>query len=692
MDPYLFNNENEAGENMQVFNPIITEERIVVEADPLALDIPDDELIKIVNKVRKANVAFWKDKYNLKARRTKMEQVLFGRELQELERQNKLKPYEARYSNNKIYEIEATLKPVAMSHMPDLIVTPGQQTEESEQSADDVSTAINEDIKKRENRQVLGIAFKHLPVYLTAVIKAIWDPQVGDYRFINIHPENVIIDSSATSANVDDMQYVFEMQKMTLQEIVMRWPSKKEAMFKKINGRNSEQGEDFALEDLATEFTLWQVWFTWYKQADSSQISENTPNFEEPGNKWEKIEGVLWKYEDIILDKIRNPNFDYEGEEQMFTYDDPMNENSKRQLSSNELMMGMMTGQLPDNIQSEQVYFNYFKVPHKPYFFMGYDQWGKVAIDETSRIEQNLYNQSNLNTIGKQIIDTLKTRTKHIWSGDGGLDGEAIQGMDMDNPKLNVLVDGDVNKVHSEVRPERPDQAQFNALGQTKEDMFGLAGATALTGQIQTDVATTNQIAREQNFTRADDLVEDTINAASEWMAKWSMQFIKLRYTEEKWRKLLGNKGKITFLSLKRDKIEDGMEVMIKSSGTDKVKAQRNAQDGAKLGPGFTDPISYFKDMEYSDPEERAQMAITFSQDPSTYMTKYIMGLDTVNKLAGQLGQDPNNPGQPPPNPMQQAAPPAAGVSNGGQNPTPTNTSQVATQQPAVPQGSPRLQ
>lgn len=689
MDPYLFNNENEVGADMQVYNPIIAEERIVVEQDPLALDIPDKDLIQIIDKTRKYSEKMWKDKYNLRARRTKMEQVLFGRELQEMERRNELKKYEARYSYNAIYEIEATLKPVAMSHMPDLIISPGSETPEAEQSAEDVSTAINDDIKKRENRQVLGMAFKHLPVYLTAIIKAVWNPEIDDYQFINIHPENVVIDFSAKSANVDDMRYVYEMQTMTLQEIIMRWPNKKQAMYEKIKG---DTDGDFDWEDLATEYDLWQVWFTWYRKADG-QISEEVPSFEEPGNKWEKIEGVLWKYEDVILDKMRNPNFDYEGATEIFTYDDPSQENTKRKLGPDELMMGMLTGQMPDNISQEQVYFNYFKHPHKPYFFMGYDQWGKVAIDETSRIEQNMYNQSNLNTMGKQIIDTLKTRTKHIWSTASGLDGEAVQGMDMDNPKIDALVDGDVTKVHAQVNPERPDAAQFNALSQTKEAMFGVAGATALTGQLQSDVATSNQIAREQNFTRADDLVEDTINAASEWMARWAMQFIKLRYTEEKWRKLMGNKGKFTFLKLKRDKIDDGMEVMIKASGTDKVKAARDAMDMAKLGPPYSNPLDTFKDLDMSDPEGRAERGLTFQLDPSTYLVKFVLGMQNTEQQAQQLMANGAPGGAGAVGGVTQPASPVPAGAPGEvpQQPSPVDTSQIPTQQPAVPTGSPRI-
>jgi len=672
----------------EVFNPTNPDEGVINAIDPLALDIPDEELVKVVDRDQKERKKFWTNNYNLFERRTKLEEALFGRQIQQKEKDKELKKYEARYSNNALYEIEASIKPVAMSRLPDLIVTPGNETKEAKDSADDISKAVDDDLKKRQNRQVLGLAFKHLPIFFTGIIKTRWNPELGkdgDYEYVNVHPDNIMIDYTASTASADDMRTIPETVSLTVQEVIMRFPSKKKELFDALKKEGLALGEDdFTWKDLASPIKILEVWFTWYKKGETGELS-TTPNTER-GIKWEKVEGVLWKYKDVILKKMKNPNFDYKGDEQVFTYDDPSQENSKRSLLPEEVQMASITGMLPPNTQTEQTYHNYFKMPKKPYFFMGYDQWGKVPLDETSRIEQNYYNQESLNEQGKQIINTLKARVKHIWSTDGGLNAEDVQNADMENPKLDMLVDGNVNEVHASVTPERPDQAQFTALQQTKDGMFGLAGATSLTGQLQTDVATSNQIAREQNFTRADDLVEDTINAASEWMASWALQFIKLRYTQDHFRKLLGAKGSITFLKLNRDKIDDGMEVMIKASGTDKIKAQNNAMDMAKLGPPYSDPVSFFTDMGMSDPEGRAEKGMLLASAPELYIQKFIMGNDTtgsmIDALNGQgAAQAAGGPMTPPPPPEGQ--PP--------QQPTPTDTTQVASQPPTgAPAASPQ--
>ena len=81
-----------------------------------------------------------------------------------------------------------------------------------------------------------------------------------------------------------------------------------------------------------------------------------------------------------------------------------------------ELYTVLLTGQLPQNVKEEKVYHNYFKYPRKPYYFMGYDQWGDQPYDKTSRIEQNILNQKSIDKRGKQIEETLDNRGHHIFS------------------------------------------------------------------------------------------------------------------------------------------------------------------------------------------------------------------------------------------------------------------------------------
>lgn len=673
--------------------PIRAEEGIREIADPLSLDIEDDELVKIIDKRIDDSKNFYRSKYDLFNRRKKMEMYLFGRQIADKEKRNELKPYESRNLDNVLYEIEASIKPLAMSKLPDMMVMPGSNDEQKEQTAEDLTRVINDDLHKRQNRKVLALAFKHLPVYFTGVIKARWDPtngKSGDYVFDIVHPDNIIVDHLCTSSNADEMSFVAQSVDMTVQELVMRFPNKKDKLFEILRKNGLVVGMEPSWKDLATTVKIWEVWSSWYIKSESPQTPDTQPQSQEPITKWERVDGVVWKYETLILKKLKNPYYDHQGEEKVFTYDDPANELSKRELTKDDAIQAMLTGVMP-TMTKEMIYHNYFQQPRKPFYFMTYDQWGKQPLDETSRIEQNIKNQENLDTRQKQINETLNNRGKHIFSKDTGLKADDIERMDLDDPKQDLLVEGNVNNVHSYIQPERPTAQEFNDIQTTRQRMYSLSGSNAIRGELQSQVATSNQIAREADFTRADDLVEDTINAACEWMAAWSLQFVKLRYTESHLRRLLGSKGQITFMKLHRDMIDDGMEVVIKASSTDKIRAQKNALDFAKLGPPFIDPVTFFKDMDIRDPENRAEMGLTFASNPAEYQLKYIEGMkDTASQVDGLLGQGAATALGGPQASMapQQNAPP---VEQPPMAPTPQDTAQVPTTQPPVPQGSPRL-
>ncbi len=185
-----------------------------------------------------------------------------------------------------------------------------------------------------------------------------------------------------------------------------------------------------------------------------------------------------------------------------------------------------------------------------------------------------------------------------------------------------------------------------------------------------------NQLSREGDFSRMDDYVDDTINYAAEKMANWILQFIKLFYTEDHLKRLLGEDGKMVFMKLNRDLIEDGMEVNISASGSDKLKAEQRAMDMAKMK--LIDPYRFYKDIGASDPKGRTVDLMTFLMQPNMYLQNISTGQPNGapgqgQALAGSLqgaqeGQmaDPNVPQPPqageqlPPDPSQQpqGAPP----------------------------------
>lgn len=603
-------------------------DKIIIQ-DPLSLDIDDDKFADVIQKRIEASKKYFDEQKHLKDRVEKNEKYYFGRQIKPEEMKN----YEGKWLDNVIWESEKNIKAVALSKLPDLIVKPGSDVEDSKSAAEQLSKVVDTDIKRRERRQVLALAFKHLPVYFRGVIKYRWDPEIGengDYIFEVVHPKHIVVDHTSPSNDQKDMDFIAQELELSIKEAIMRFPDKKAEIIEaaKKDGVQADEKGDVPEAQMATKVKVWEIWFTWYDKTENGE--------------YERVEGVAWKYHNKILKKIKNPNWDWKGQKRTFKYDVELKEEEVRDVTipmAEGMMQGeMVPGEIP-GLRTETFYNNYFESPEKPFIFINSELWGDSPIDETSRVEQLVLMQYTLDNRGKTIAEKLTQRIKHVFSKEGGLKAEDIEEMDLNNPDEDILVDGDVNKVHSSIPPEMPTAQEMKDYEDTRNRMFAKAGTFATRGEVQTDVATSNQIAREADFTRADDLVEETINYAAEKMARAVLQMIKLRYTEDHYARILGDDGKVVFQRVHRDMVEDGMEVQVTASGTDKIKAERRAMDMAKLQ--LIDPFTFYKDIGASDPKGRTEKLMLFMSSPEQYMAQVVMGLKDTNQMATAL----NGPG-----------------------------------------------
>ena len=419
------------------YEVVIKPDEVAFEpTDPLALDIKDDKLVKIIDKrIRDSRKFFRGPKYNLYDRRKKNEMYVLGRQINSKEERNELKVYEARWLDNAIGEIEATIKPIALQNMPDLIIAPNNDSPEARKTAESLTKAIDTQVKSRRNRIALGIAFKHVPVGFAGFIKAEWNPELGkfgDFEFRPVHYDYIDIDHTCNTPNPDDMEFFSELCPTTVQMVVMKFPNKKKEFFDELKkdgvfAKQLEGKDDFTQSDLATPLQIRQVWFKWYEKVNAKNttiVDSKDKMVNEPGVNWKIIRGVIWKYGDCILKKIKNPNYDYVGEEELKVYEDPSDESSKRDASMEELYVSSALNMPIPNSKKEQVYRNYFDMPRVPYYMMTYDQWGKIAYDETSRVEGNLRNQQNMDKNGKDLEEAMANKGKHVFSKESGLEAD----------------------------------------------------------------------------------------------------------------------------------------------------------------------------------------------------------------------------------------------------------------------------
>jgi hypothetical protein len=651
--------------NSELSDGLGAQEGVTTQRDPLTLELDDAVFIKTATKLIDDSKSFFEEKLQLKDRRARNKKFRFGRQLDDV----RLKDYNAKYIDNIIWESEAYIKAMATSRLPDIIVKPGSDSPQSKQTAEALSKVVSADLQSRARKRVLSLAFSHLPVYLIGAIKAYWDPQKGkngDMAFRVVHPDNLIVDHKAVSNDSRDMDFIAEAVEYTVKEWVMRFPDKEQEFYTQLhnsgvfNNTINEKTE----AGLNSKVKGWEIWFTWYEKAPSG---------------FTRVEGVAWFYKQLLFKKMKSPNWDWTGETQVFNYDS----DQSSQVASLADMQSVMSQSMSDpnvlnQLQSGQVFHNHLDYPEKPYIFLGYDQWGETPIDETSRIEQVVLMQENYDKRGKQVTEMLdRSRGKHVFSSDSGMQKDDVEGLDLADPDIDLLVKGKVSEVHAFIPGEQPSAPMIQDKNDLRERIFDKMGVHGpARGEVDMgSPATNNQLSREGDFTRSDDLVDDTITYAAEKIANWILQFIKLRYTEDHLKRLLGEDGKTVFTAINRDMVEDGMEVTIGASGTDKLKAQQNAMDMAKLQ--LIDPFSFYTDIGAADPKGRTQRLVQFLDPNMRSVYLQSLGIDVASQMSGALNQ------------MTPGGPSSGGeaTGNGGQQQALMDIAQIQQGQiPQVPQ------
>jgi hypothetical protein len=484
-----------------------------------------------------------------------------------------------------------------------MIVKPANDTQESRDLAETLTKIVDRDLKRRETRRAVSIAFKHLPIYFIGALKYRWDNtrgNNGDYVIEFVHPNNLTLDSSATTSEVRQHNFISEKLSMTLEEAISRFPNKRSQLLGKF-GIDTDNPSKKGLQKV---IDIDETWFKWFD------------------SKGDVLSGVCWIYDDLMLAKMKNPNFDFEGELKL-KEDIPIGDIETR------FMRSMMFG---DDTQDmfDKVYYNILDEPEFPYVLLGYDQLGRSPYDETSRIEQVSRLQESMDEEGR-IVDNMlkKSRGKYIFSKKEGFTDKVVSALDMDDPATDLVVDGDANKGVQYIPADQPSAALFENRIRTKSAIFEKSGVNDTTrGKISNTTATGMQIAREMDFGRIDDLTEETINYAFERLALGVLQLIRLRYTEDHLIKIVGDRGKVDFITLNRDSLENGMEVEVSASATDKADRKRLAVDLASQS--LSDPLTFFEDLGVSNPEKRVERLISYQLDVNAYAQKYLPNAQIV--------------------------------------------------------------
>ncbi len=509
-----------------------------------------------------------------------------------------------------IYEDLEERITLASARMPDISVTPPNDNSEAMEKASTYEKILELKINNAFTQRLIkrGLRTHHLNFF--AVAKGRWDPNLangaGDFVFELVKTERVRFDHTATIPDngytADNMDFIIEDIEEPINLVLAKFPNKRGELLKLL-------AADKSLNKAGSKMMYKECWFTWYDR--SGDI----------------FEGVCWKYQNLILDKKRNPYYDWEGYEVVQAKTD----------KDGDYLAGDPT--------KETRYYNYMERPRKPYIFFTYQNLDEGPIDDTTPVEQAIPINRMINRSGRQITEISDNAVpKKVFAGKFIEKAEARRVTS--DPDEAIWLDGadDVGKAFMTVTAEPPSPTLIANLERSRQRVHELFAVRGMTNAEEANTAsgTSKQIGRESDLGASDDLVDIVVERVVHEMACWATQFMKMFYDEPHYIRQLGRDGSLMYKEFTRTDIQDGLMINVKASSIDAMTRRSDALNLASRKA--IDPFTMMQDMDQPNPKERVRRLIAFLNGANDGFASYMAELGIEFEYQQQQ-QPPGMPG-----------------------------------------------
>lgn len=432
----------------------------------------------------------------------------------------KIHPKRSRAKVNRIFTDTETLIPLITSEIPEGVVvgTDDNNIKYSVQKA--LKIVYESKYKMKHKFQTLA---RHWILFKVGIMKYRWDK---DKKFVteNVLPRKVGFDKRATS--FENCEYIWEEMEDTVEGLMDKFKNKK----KELETR-------FGKDNLKSKVKYIEFW---------------------GGNG----EWLVWKLQEIVLEKIKNPNFDYEN---------------------------------PEN--------NLFVKPQFPYLILSvFNNGDNTSLyDETSLIEECIPTQDGVNQLERQILDLNEGR-KRVWAFDSTAVNKNVQQQLVDETgDLAVSYDGKFNpNAVAQVQAGIPDASMQNNLLHLLAEIDNIFGTHPTTKgeQAGSETARGRQLLMTGDVGRLDPIVSNLEDVCEEWYnAYLHMHKVYADNSETI------TDGKETFI-LDFSQIPGGIRIMVQKGTTLPTDEKTKHDQAVALSQaGLMSPKSLYEEIGYPNPD-----------------------------------------------------------------------------------------
>lgn len=556
-NPYSQTNENYEG--------------VLDSSNVVYLNLEDQEIADILGNRITESEAWWDKEYDLKKVRESTENMWLNKSFDERD----LFDYQVPYKDNRIFVAIETLIPMVLENPSEPVVSEADSSPASKELASDVQRFLVTKTKDNEIKEKLEyVARDILMGKRIGIIKYYWDNSVGqlqddgtrfgDMRYDTVRPERVVFDSYAQDS--EDVPLIAEGKESTVEELGIMFPDKKDELWKAVGivqGTNKQLNKKVGYRE---------VWFNYYDKETK-----------------QKTECVVWKYENVILGKMKNPNWNY---------DETKTDNYGRVHS-----------------------LNFFNRPKKPYILFNYLRLNRFILDDTSLTEQAAIQQDILNKRGRQVVENADQANSGLIFNSEMVNQDDVANLTGD-PGEKIMATGNVNdaaaRLPINILPDYVLQDKVDARNEI-DNIF------ATHAPVRGEKSNAPTLGQEIMSQRADIGRVKTFAASIERgtgkIYESMVQMAKVFYTDEMAVKYSNKSGATEFISFSRNSIQDGITVEVRAGSqlpVDKISKHNETLQIAAM----VDPLTIAEGLDLPNPIEAAKRMTLYKLIPDRYLSE----------------------------------------------------------------------
>lgn len=509
--------------------------------------------------------------------------------------------YRSDYMDPLVFENAETRFTLASQRMPDIMVEGKNDDNKSVENAQNVEAFLRKKVNNKMVQRMLKDGLRQHQINYTAAVKCFWNPNLssgnGDFTFCLTNPDRLILDPNATIPHdgytADNMEFIGEILEEPVELIYSKFPGKANDLRNILETNSMISGLPAPSK---IKYEEW--WLRYYKSGQT-------------------YEAVCWLYQTVVLDKMRNPYYDWDGYK---VYKPKVDEQGNYKQTT--------------TLQAEMRYHNYFEIPRKPYLLFSYQNLGEGPYDDTTAIEQSIPTQKLIDRIGRQVVEISQHAIPKMVFGNS-IDKEDVRRLSDDPDEKIWLNVPEVDKAMTWIQANPPSPELVNLLQMAEQRMDGIYNTHGPIKGEQgpaSESGTSKQITREGDLNVADDIVDIVVERVTFEMAGWSMQMAKLLYDEPHFLRATGSSGASIAHEFTQKDFTDDLVMDVKSNSVD---AQTNRTDAMNFASRKAlDPLSMYEWMDKPNPKELTRRWIAFTNGANdgyqTYMKEIGLQLEAT--------------------------------------------------------------